>query len=178
MPLRHRCRSEHHRVLSGRLRLRTVLGSAGAATSGVSRRVLRHHLRLFRILASQRRHAPQMDRGVFAYPQSGWPPARHNPGTPLHRFLRIAASKRRLRLDGIGRWPGASWTVTRRSATMTLESSCTRPPAGVISDPPASTARRSSQKGYVDRVWTKWLRLVDFRDDPEFLRQALIVMQK
>jgi SAM-dependent methyltransferase len=33
-------------------------------------------------------------------------------------------------------------------------------------------------KGYVDRVWTKWLRLVDFRDDPQFLRQALIVMQK
>jgi SAM-dependent methyltransferase len=33
-------------------------------------------------------------------------------------------------------------------------------------------------KRYVVDVWTKWLRFVDFRDDPQFLPQALVVMQK
>jgi SAM-dependent methyltransferase len=33
-------------------------------------------------------------------------------------------------------------------------------------------------KGYVERVWSSYLRLVEFRDDPQFLPQALIVMQK
>lgn len=32
--------------------------------------------------------------------------------------------------------------------------------------------------GYVERVWTKYLKLLDYRDEPQLLPQALIVMTK